>query len=306
MIRKITLAIFLGFLFSVRLISQVLTGSGTEAFDIIFRHDFSNNTPGSYKKNEWSEDWNKPNWANQTLGYGDIIEDGSNKYLQETFPPGTFLLKGSGTQWHARFSKGYEELYLSYRIKFSSGFINTDLRGKLPGLSGGKSNNGGYMPNGSDGWSARFIFHGTNIRFYIYHPDLYKLFGDAFPVEGKKYYGTGPELQPGYTLKPEVWYTITQRVVLNTPGENDGLVEGFINGRLCARQTGIRFRDTASLMIDRLFFSNFLGGDGKPTARNEFISFDDFFVFTYQPWVDIARYHALNRSGTILQLPGGN
>ncbi len=301
---KVLLAIAI-FAIGTPLFSQSYPSEET-AFDIIFQHDFSNNTPGDYKKEEWYRDWNKPNWASQSLGYGRILQQGDNKYLQETFPPETFMLKGSGVQWQAKFSQGYEELYLSYRVKFSSGFANTNLRGKLPGLSGGKSNNGGYMPNGRDGFSSRFIFHGTNIRFYIYHPDQYKAFGDSYPVPGKKYYGTGAELQPGYTLKPEVWYTVTQRIVLNTPGKHNGLVEGFINGKICARITGLRFRDTATLMIDRLFFANFLGGDGKPTAKEEFISFDDFFVFAYKPWVDIARNRDVNRSGTVLLLPSRN
>lgn len=107
------------------------------------------------------------------------------------------------------------------------------------------------------------MFHGTDINFYLYYPDLFRHFGDSLPIPEKKYYGAGPLLNAGFILKPNVWYTVTQRVVLNTPGKSNGLVEGFINGKKCAQQTGIRFRDVSDLTIDRIYFANFLGGSGK-------------------------------------------
>lgn len=267
------------------------------SFDIVFSHDFENNRPGEYSDPDWKRDWNNPSWANKDAGYGKIVEENGNKYIREDFPAGTFLLDGSGTQWHVVFDKGYDELYLSFRVKFSSGFSNKNLHGKLPGLSGGKSHGGGYIPNGTDGWSARYMFHGTDINFYLYYPDMHKHFGDSIPKPGKKYYGSGPVLNPGFTLKTDTWYTVTQRIVLNKPGQSNGLVEGYIDGKLCASQTGIRFRDTASLQIDRIFFANFLGGSGVKPAVDEYICFDDFLVFTYKPKVKTTRGHTLNPAG---------
>lgn len=251
-------------------------------FDIVFKQDFSLCACGQYFKDEWAKDWNSPKWANNNAGYGYILQEGQEQFLKEGFAAGTFGLNGSGTQWHAVFQQGYDELFFSYKVRFSKGFLNPNLHGKLPGLAGGTANGGGSLPNGKDGWSARYMFHGTEINFYLYYPDLYKAYGDLTPVPGKKYYGVGPILKPGFTLQPDVWYTLTQRIVLNTPGEDNGFVEGFINGRLCARQTGIRFRDTDSLKIDRIFFSNFLGGSGVPPSTDESICFDNFFVYTYK------------------------
>lgn len=276
--------------------------SNDDKFNIYFKLSFPGNTTGSYKETEWSADWNNPNWANHSNGYGKIIQENENKFLALNFAAGSFDVSG-GYQWQAKLARGFDELYFSYRIKFSSGFASTDLQGKLPGLSGGSSNSGGYLPTGMDGWSARYMFWGTQIKFYSYYPDLYKIYGDSKPVSGKNYYGYGPVLEPGFTLKTDTWYTVTQRIVMNTPGKANGLVEGFINGKLCTVQTGMRFRDVLSLQIDRIFFSTFFGGSGKPPVKTETLSFDNFVVYTYKPAVSIARGNTANPKGTVIPLP---
>jgi len=260
-----------------------------DMFNIVFNHDFNNNTPGDYREDEWRADWNYPSWADHDIGYGYIIEENGNNVIRESFPPGTFELDDAGIQWLTPLDSGYDELYLTYRVKFSSGFTNNDLQGKLPGLSGGELAGGGNMPDGTDGWSARFMFHGYNTRFYLYHPELYLVFGDTVPIEGKKYYGEAVTLD--FSLHPgvETWFYLTQRIVLNTPGHHDGLVEGYINGKLAAQKTGIRWRDIQTLKIDKLYMANFLGGSGEPTSSMEYIYFDDFYVYYYKDGVDVPR-----------------
>jgi hypothetical protein len=147
------------------------------------------------------------------------------------------------------------------------------------------------------------MFKGIKIKFYVYSPDMYKMYGDNNPISGKKYYGYGPDLNPGYTFKPNVWYTVTQRIVMNTVGKSDGIVEGYINGKLCAVITGIRFRDVSTLKIDRIYFANFFGGSGNPPSTDEAISFDDFYVYTYSSSVNVARGNVSNPVGTTIILP---
>lgn len=286
----------------VKQATSYLSLVNSSKFNMVFSQDFNNDATGTYKETEWKADWNNPSWANHNLGYGTIVASGSNKYLKQSYPAGAFGVS-KGYQWQAKFSKGYNELYFSYKVKFSSGFTNTNLHGKLPGLSGGASNSGGYLPNGTDGWSARYMFHGTMVNFYLYYPEVYKMFGDSKPVSGKTYYGAGPTLNPGFTLKTDTWYTVTQRIVMNNVGKADGLVEGFINGKLCAVKTGLRFRDISTLMIDRIFFANFFGGSGVAPTKTESISFDDFFVYTYASSVSIARNNVPNPAGTTIILP---
>jgi len=280
-----------GFFFGMLFMTSgiIISQSQSDMFHIVFYHDFNNNSPGDYREYEWGADWNYPEWANHDIGYGYIIEENGNKFMRESFPPGTFELDDAGVQWPTPLDNGYDELYLTYRVKFSSGFTNTNLQGKLPGLSGGNPAGGGYMPDGTDGWSARFMFHGTNPRLYLYHPELYLVFGDTVPIEGKMYYGEAVVLDANLNPGTEKWFTLTQRVVLNTPGYHDGLVEAYINGKLAAQKTGIRWRDIPALQIDKLYISNFLGGSGEPTSSMEYIYFDDFYVYYYKDGIDVPR-----------------
>jgi hypothetical protein len=279
--------------------------TGMESFNIVYALNFNSRPAGNYATDAWKADWNNPAWANHDIGYGNIINNPTtgNKYMQEKFPKGTFLLTKVGTQWLSKLKTAGNEYYFSYKVKFSKGFLGSKYDGKLPGLGGGTCASAGNLPSGTDGWSSRYMFHATAINFYLYYPDLYKQYGDATPIAGKKYYGCGPILNPGFTLQPEVWYTVTQRIVLNNPGKLDGIAEGYINGKLCAQQKGIRFRDVSTLKIDYIFFANFFGGSGIAPLADEYISFDDFYVYTYASTVNVARGNTASAAGTVIPIP---
>lgn len=56
------------------------------------------------------------------------------------------------------------------------------------------------------------------------------------------------------------WYSIQQYVRLNTPGENDGVLRGWVDGRLVFEKTDVRFRDVESLKIETVWLNVYLGG----------------------------------------------
>ena len=62
-----------------------------------------------------------------------------------------------GAQWRLELGDDYDELYLTYRVRFADEF-NFVKGGKLPGLVGGEANTGGRVPTGRDGWSARMMW----------------------------------------------------------------------------------------------------------------------------------------------------
>lgn len=67
---------------------------------------------------------------------------------------------------------------------------------------------------------------GNRLVSYVYHPGQPGEYGDDFdwgPVE------TG------------IWYHVEMHVLLNTPGEYDGLLEALINGRKVLEQGFMRF-----------------------------------------------------------------
>jgi hypothetical protein len=275
--------------------------SYSQVFNYIFQCNFENNTLGSYSDSEWGRDWNYPVGASHDYGYGQILQDNS-KYLRENFPQGSFFFDGSGVQWWTMLPNNYNELYFSYRLRISDGFQIDQLDTKLPGLAGGASNGGGNLPTGTDGWSARLLMKSGTVYFYLYHPELYLVYGDVEPDPAKTYWGESVLYDAG-ELQANTWYVITQRIVMNTPGNHDGIAEGYLNGKLVAQRTGLRFRDIEELAIDRIYFSNFLGGSGEAPKKDEFIDYDDFCVYTYTDNIDVPRGNTPSARGYELILP---
>jgi len=194
--------------------------------------------------------------------------------MKITYPKGNAGFMVSGAEWYLQLNNDYEELYCSFSVKFKESF-DFVLGGKLPGLVGGTGNNGGNRPNGLDGWSAQMMWRRSGIIVqYVYHPDQRGQWGDDF------YWKKG--FLSDFYFAPNVWYTIEHHIKMNTPGEYNGIIEGWLNGVLAIRETNIRFRDTASLGIDAFYFSTFFGGQGPEWAptRDEYILFDNFIIST--------------------------
>ena len=81
---------------------------------------------------------------------------------------------------------------------------------------------------------------------------------------------------------PGTWHTVQTRIVMNTPTENDGIVQSWFDGVLALDVHDVRYRDVDTFGIDTLYFSTFFGGSGSdwaPTA-DEYIDFDEITVAT--------------------------
>lgn len=164
-----------------------------------------------------------------------------------------------------------ESLYLRYYVRFDPGF-DFVKGGKLPGLAGGAANTGGHKPNGADGWSARIMWRaGGKIVQYVYHPDQPGEYGEdlAWDQGGCPRYFT-----------PGQWDCVETYVQMNHPGKKDGVIRSWLNGEKALEATNLRFRDTASLKIDKFYFDTFFGGGDASWAspRDQKAQFDDFVI----------------------------
>jgi hypothetical protein len=139
-----------------------------------------------------------------------------------------------------------DELHLRYYVRFQPGF-NFVKGGKLPGLYGGTVTSGRRIPNGSDGFSTRYMWRaGGAGEVYAYLPSSV---------------AHGTSLGRGsWRFVPGRWTSIEQAVQLNTPGQANGSVTVWVNGRQVFQQTGMVYRTSDGLKIDGLFFSTFFGG----------------------------------------------
>jgi hypothetical protein len=155
---------------------------------------------------------------------------------------------------------------LSYCLRFPAGF-DFVKGGKLPGLFGGTVTSGQHIPDGTDGWSTRYMWRrGGAGEVYAYLPTSV---------------AHGTSLGRGaWSITPGRWQCLAQTVVLNTPGVANGSITVRVEGRQVFAAKGLLFRTTPALRIDGVFFSTFFGG-GDPSwasPRQQYADFADIAV----------------------------
>jgi len=174
--------------------------------------------------------------------------------------------KAGGAQSYLRLPRSADAMTLTYSVRFQPGFRFVK-GGKLPGLFGGDAGSGGHHE--SAGFSTRFMWRaGGAGEIYAYFPNAK---------------GYGASLGRGrWKFTPGRWTRIAQRVVLNTPGRNNGTITVWVNGRQVFSQGGLTYRNKGNVRIDGLFFSTFFGGGDKswvsPTNQHA-----DFAGFSFAP-----------------------
>ena len=177
-----------------------------------------------------------------------------------------------GARWTMALDSKYRALYCAYRIRFDGDF-DFVWGGKLPGLAGGRANTGGRKPDGTNGWSARMMWRreGRAVQ-YVYHPDQPGVYGQDFTYDLG-----GPR-----AFEPGRWHQVEHRIVINSPGRKDGIIQAWFDGEIALSADGLRFRDTDDFAIDSFLFSTFFGGSapGWAPTRDEAITFDEFVIST--------------------------
>jgi len=256
--------------------SSATGGSAGNSGEIVLKVDFEPAAVGPYTKSAMDLEWTGLKWAQGlTDGRVDIVEGAeahSGHSLRVLYPKGGVGPGEGGAQWLVNLPKSFDELYVSYWVKFGSGF-DFVKGGKIPGLGGGQNNTGGNKPDGTDGWSGRMMWRaGGDAVQYLYHPDQPTIYGEdlAYDIGGQR------------TFTPGQWVQVEHHFVMNTPGQHDGVVEAWWNGGLALQRKDIRFRDVSTFAIDVFYFSTFFGGSTSDWAatKDEYTYFDDFVIST--------------------------
>lgn len=256
------------------IVSVLLLLSGTPSAQAatIFQQNFDASPLGTYTAARVEADWKgaTPYSAYRNNPTGTIIEGSlahSGRSLRIFYAKGSYSSSGAG--WPMSLGSTYKELYASYWVMFQPSFAWVN-GGKLPGLCGGACNSGGDVPTGFDGWSARHMWgsEGSLVE-YVYHVGQPGQYGHNIGFTDT-------------TLVPGRWYRIDQHIVMNTPGQSNGVLQGWIDGRLAVDINNFRFTETNALGIDIFDFSTFFGGGDSSYAaeKDEYIYFDDFIVST--------------------------
>jgi hypothetical protein len=212
-----------------------------------------------FESDEWHKHWSGR--KRETVRV--VIEDKErsfeplqNKALQIKVSKGEHY--GASIEYKFKDNTGSEpeEIYFRYYLRFGSDW-NPRRGGKLPGISGtyGRAGWGGRPSNGRNGWSARGQFRGqrdgkTPIGFYCYHADMRGRYGSAWIWQRDRL---------GY-LENNQWYCVEQYVRMNTPEKNDGVLRGWVDGKLAFEKTDVRMRDVSGLNIECIWINIYHGG----------------------------------------------
>lgn len=192
------------------------------------------------------------------------------RMLRVSYPAGSASKRADGEdggmQAYLRLPDGpVDVLDLQYQVRFPPGF-DFVKGGKLPGLYGGSVTGGQKIPDGTDGFSTRYMWRkGGDGEVYAYLPTSEE---------------TGTSIGRGcWSFPTGRWTAMHQRIRLNTPGRADGEVQVWQDGRQVLARTGLTFRTTDDLQIDGLFFSTFFGG-GDTSWASPVDQYADFAAFS--------------------------
>lgn len=238
-------------------ISQVLASAAVAA-DPWLNEGFESGTEGVFSSGAWGM---------EPLDSGHV-----GAGLRSVIPVGENW--GSSGHWYLE-DHGLsqpDELWWRYWLKFPEGFwIEPPDRGKLPGPANLYTYNclGGRPTTPEEPcWSARMLFSRdysdavgnywdgpsdkTLIGFYTYHVDGPTDRGDILTWD-----------ENVALLEHDRWYCVEGRIRLNTPGVNDGVLEGWVDGQPAYSRADFQWRRAAEgfLGVDSFWFDVYYGGE---------------------------------------------
>ena len=234
--------------------------------DIVFYGGFEDGYNSSAWRNRWGIPWIQRETINEIVP-NQFIGD---KALRVSYSKGGVGPGETGTQFPLVFDRmtgleesHFQEIYLRYYLKFEEGF-DFRLGGKLPGLMGGGnswSRSGGDQPDGTNGWTTRFMWRRNGqIVVYAYLP----------PSENGKWGGVqwGQDIDCDFAAEPGKWHCIEQYINVGTPGEDDGQLKVWIDGVQRLDIDDMRFWDVENDygLIGGVYFSTFHGGNTSSWA----------------------------------------
>ncbi|MCC9166629.1 polysaccharide lyase [Pontibacter harenae] len=242
--------------------------------------NFETQPAGTYNAEAWRKDGFKVAWV-QTLDKNATVDDAQahkgEKSLRVTYPKGEFGPGSSGGQAKLMLEP-QREYFASYSLRFSDNFSwgGKYEGGKLPGLAGGENCSGGQQCDGTNGFSARFMWReGGKAVLYLYHMDKPSEWGEDHPL--KRADGSVVVFPKGK------WVKLVQRVKVNTvqngKANYDGEVQVWYNGEEVLRLSGLRFVNNSN-QVDNFFFSTFHGGGSAEWAPSNtcWVWYDDVVV----------------------------
>jgi len=199
------------------------------------------------------------------------------------------------------FKEGFDSLHVRYYMKFHKEFPGCHHTGILmwaraPDVtlgSGSAPSSVGVRPDGLSHFTARLDAARPSRRssdrppgrsnIYSYHMDQGRRWGDLFfpsgqvyPPENRALLGEDFIPRPDFTAELDRWYCYELMLKANTPGERDGRVAFWVDGKLAGDFANLRFRSVAALKVNHVA----LGTYSSRRGANKVMWYDDVVVAT--------------------------
>lgn len=184
------------------------------------------------------------------------------------------------------FHPGYDTVYFRRYIKFAEDYDQGNLNhvgGSLYAVAGddkwAQMGKAGIRPEGDDRFGAAFEPWRDWKRneapgammIYSYWMDM-KQDGDG------NYWGNmlTPSKEKRVVLKRNVWYCLEHMIKANTPGQADGEMAAWINGKLYIHLKGFRWRTSPEVMLKRIFLGLYV----HQSRQSNMVWYDDIALST--------------------------
>ena len=255
-----------------------------ETHKVIFFQNFSHRNDQIYTQNMFLEDFANCNVCNLYNVYSNLhqlrIKNGELAVTFKKNEIGTKLL------FAKKLDRNYEELFLTFTVRFDQDYDQNALGGKLMGLGGTPSSNisipvGCVSVSEDAGFSSRFTYSNEGmLTNYLYHQNKNEECGEANYIK----YNDGTF----FKFIKDKSYTLEMRVVMNQPGLADGFVETYVNGSLLGKSDGYIFSKTGKYGINTFLFNLYIGGksDNFKLRNNSTLYLDNFIISTERVFND--------------------
>jgi len=225
---------------------------GLNPKDILLFEDFEDD----HYQQRWRVHWNKPVGAGTVENPSQYVFAGNRSAYVEN-KKGKHTAKGAGEYVPETpiDDVAYFRLYLRLQDGFSTGTTN---QVKLIGMRGAVDIESAYggagtRATGTDGFSvALCIDTSRNLHFYYYHPDQWGGWGDI--TYCKISFFKRAKISPGK------WYCLELMLRNNIPGQKNGQLSAWLDGKLVGNVERLRFRDIEKVKIQRFNVQNYFGG----------------------------------------------
>jgi hypothetical protein len=241
--------------------------------------DFESDSTGTqYNDEQWKANgFTDVPWTqgSERTSVVELYSHSGNKSLQVVYPKGGVGPQETGHQAPCGLTPD-KEYYVSYWLRFDDNFSwgTSNEGGKLPGLSGGKRCSGGETCDGTNGFTARFMWRRNGLAvLYLYHMDKPGKYGEDYPlvngVSDTMYFSRGK------------WINLMERIKINSGTNKNGEVQVWFNGEEVLNIGGIQFVSNGDL-VDAFYFSTFHGGNDSTWCpqNDSYIWFDDIVIST--------------------------